>query len=239
MRFFRAASLAIILVSLMACSAFSGVRFVPDADKETPKSKGNVASEEFHDRLADVVGQDQPTTLSSMSAWLTQSNNSSYDSRGRVKASKKEQFENALKAMHDGQNGDAERLFLLVVDDAPELSGAWLNLGQVYRRLGRLEDANRALRRALDANENNVEIYNQLAIVVREQGLFVDAEALYLTALKRWPEHADMHRNLGILYELYSGKLDKALVHYERYLQLGDGTDTAVKHWVMDLKRRQ
>ena len=239
MRFFKSVSLTILLLLLTACSSFPGVRFVPGADTATTQSKENIASDEFKGRIKNVVGQDQPSTLSSISTWLAKPGSSSYNAKLRVSASKKKQFELALQAMQAGQNGESERLFLLVVDDAPELSGAWLNLGQVYRRLGRLEDANSALRSALDANDNNFEIYNQLAIVLREQGLFSEAEALYLASLKRWPEHAGMHRNLGILYELYNGELDKALFHYERYLQLSDGTDAAVKQWVMDLKRRQ
>jgi Flp pilus assembly protein TadD len=84
----------------------------------------------------------------------------------------------------------------------------------------------------------NLDAYNQLAILQREQGRFNEAEANYQKALTIWPFHAESHRNIGILYDLYLGKNAEALAHFEAYQQLrGDG-DKQVTGWIADLQRR-
>ena len=68
----------------------------------------------------------------------------------------------------------------------------------------------------------------------------------YLLALKVWPDGPETHRNIGILYELYMGRLRDAQQHYLQYLSLREkqgyiGDDTSyrqVKGWSIDLSRR-
>jgi hypothetical protein len=45
------------------------------------------------------------------------------------------------------------------------------------------------------------------------------------------------HYNLGVLNELYLQRLDDALMHFEKYQELG-GEDEQVGKWIADLKRR-
>jgi len=238
MKFYKLAPLVIVLVTLTACNSLSGVRFVADRDSDAKGSKEELATEALNEHDQLDLEQGNRGFLSSVSTWLVRPVDAPVRSKVRVSKADKQQFENALLTIQSEEYEEAERLLFILTNDNPELSGAWFNLGLVYRKLGRLDDANTALQRALDANEGNVDTYNQLAIVAREQGQFSTAETLYLTALKRWPQHAGSHRNLGILYELYSGQWEKALVHYERYLQVSDSADTSVAHWVTDLKRR-
>ena len=48
-------------------------------------------------------------------------------------------------------------------------------------------------------------------------GRFSEAEQSYTKALAVWQHDADTHRNLGILYELYMGRLLEAQQHYLQY----------------------
>ncbi len=149
-----------------------------------------------------------------------------------------QQFANATRAMRNKQWQQAETLLQQIVAQNNKLSGAYLNLGLVYRAQNETRRAEEAFSNAITANHTNLDAYNQLAILQREQGRFSDAEVNYKKALSVWPYHAESHRNIGILYDLYLGKNAEALAHFEAYQQLrGDG-DKQVIGWIADLQRR-
>ncbi|MGD8818404.1 MAG: tetratricopeptide repeat protein, partial [Acidobacteriota bacterium] len=64
------------------------------------------------------------------------------------------------------------------------------------------------------------------------------AESLYQTCIELQPDFKDAYLNLGILYELYLGKLPEALQYYRAYQSMLDEPDRRVQGWVMDLERR-
>ena len=78
---------------------------------------------------------------------------------------------------------------------------------------------------------------NQLGLLHRKNGNFLEAEATYLKAVTVSPDYALAHYNLGILYELYLQRLESALEHFEAYQALV-GEDKQVDKWIADLKRR-
>lgn len=81
-------------------------------------------------------------------------------------------------------------------------------------------------------------VYNERGIALREQGKFAEAEQAYLDALGQREAHPDSHRNLGILYDLYMGSTDQALLHFNRYQDLTGEEDRRVAGWIADLERR-
>lgn len=150
----------------------------------------------------------------------------------------RDRFAGALTSM-DRENWEQARQELeSMTRDFPQLSGPWVNLALVHREQGHLEEAEQALRRAIAANPNNLSAYNQLALLKREAGDFEAAERWYQQALEVWPFHAQTHRNLGILYDLYRGEHQKALRHYRAFQQRQDEPDREVMGWIMDLERR-
>lgn len=155
----------------------------------------------------------------------------------RVRGRSNEQFEAALSALDVGELAEAEQLLLGLTRSQPELSGPWLNLGQVYLGQDRESDAQEAFERAILANPANCAAYNQLGVLARRAGRFNDAEASYLACIQRDPSFPEVHLNLGILYELYLGRLPQALAAYRTYQELADD-HAQVDGWVMDLERR-
>ncbi len=149
-----------------------------------------------------------------------------------------QQFANATRAMRNKQWQQAETLLQQLVAQNNKLSGAYLNLGLVYRAQKEGKRAEQAFNDAINANHTNLDAYNELAILQRESGRFSDAESNYKKALSIWPFHAESHKNIGILYDLYLGKSAEALAHFEAYQQIrGDG-DKQVTGWIADLQRR-
>lgn len=147
-------------------------------------------------------------------------------------------FEQAIAAMRVDRMLEAEVVLLEITHDQPELAGPWINLGQVYVALNQPEDARLAFQQAIRANPRNCTAYNELGVLSRQFGDFAGAETHYLTCLEMIPSFKDAYLNLGILYELYLGKLPEALEAYRRYQSLLVEPDHRVRGWVMDLQRR-
>ena len=147
-------------------------------------------------------------------------------------------FEVALSAMQEQRFADAEVLLLELTAREPELSGPWANLGTVYLALEDPAAAQVAFRRAVDINPDNCAAYNEMGVMSRQSGDFLTAEANYLACVERVPDFREAYLNLGILYELYLGKLPEALAAYRTYQSLLEAPDRRVDGWVMDLERR-
>ena len=147
-------------------------------------------------------------------------------------------FRSAVVAMQQKNWDYAESTLKLLAERNPKLSGVHLNLGIVYRNKGNAEKAAEEFNRAINANMKNVEAYNQLAVLKREAGDFTEAERLYQRVLTIWPFFPEGHKNIAILYDLYLGKPEQALPHYQAYQQLLPAPDKQVDSWVADVQRR-
>jgi tetratricopeptide (TPR) repeat protein len=108
--------------------------------------------------------------------------------------------------------------------------------GKIERSEGSFEVA--SLEKAVAAGTAQPLHYNQLGIAYRQQGKFKEAGVAYEKALELDPAYAAPTLNLAILYDLYLGERDRALLLYERYLALAPGEATVTK-WVADLKNRK
>lgn len=148
-------------------------------------------------------------------------------------------FRNALVAMQSEDWNTAEKQLLDLQQKHPELSGPLVNLAIVYWRQEKTAEAENYFKQALAVNPLNNDAYIQYGLFLREHGRFADAESTYLKALEVWPHNAAAHRNLGILYDLYMGKFDAAMTHYEMVLKLSGEPNKEVEGWIIDLKRRQ
>ncbi|WP_082191539.1 tetratricopeptide repeat protein [Cellvibrio sp. pealriver] len=158
--------------------------------------------------------------------------------RPSVSRAAQQSFADATRAMRNKQWALAQSHLEKVIAENNKLSGAHLNLGLVYRAQQENKRAEQAFNDAIMANHTNLDAYNQLAILQREAGKFSEAESNYKKALSIWPFHAESHKNIAILYDLYMGKSAEALPHYEAYLQLRGGDDKQVVSWIADLQRR-
>ena len=147
-------------------------------------------------------------------------------------------FGDAVSSMQQKNWDRAETILQQLAAANPTLSGVHLNLGIVYRAKNLPAKAAESFNRAITANPKNVDAYNQLAVIKREAGDFAAAETLYQKALAVWPFYPDGHKNVAILYELYMGKPEQALPHYQAYQQLLAAPDKQVDSWIADLQRR-
>ncbi|MDX1404523.1 MAG: tetratricopeptide repeat protein [Woeseiaceae bacterium] len=146
-------------------------------------------------------------------------------------------YEQAVSSMAAGEMTDAELRFKEFLLSYPDFPGAHINLAIIYS--GRDDDAaaETSLDEALRIDPAHAVALNQLGMLRRRQGRFLEAESAYLKAVTAAPDYALAHYNLGVLNDLYLQRLDAALEHYERYQELA-GEDEQVGKWIVDLKRR-
>jgi tetratricopeptide (TPR) repeat protein len=80
--------------------------------------------------------------------------------------------------------------------------------------------AQKHFEKALALNPDNAKAANRLAKLLREQGEFTEAEALYSQAIAAQPMHASSYRNRAVLRDLYMNKKAMALQDYQDYAAL-------------------
>ncbi|MGD8593282.1 MAG: tetratricopeptide repeat protein [Gammaproteobacteria bacterium] len=150
----------------------------------------------------------------------------------------RQQYDDALTAMRNGDNAKAKDLLANLSKTYPELSGPYTNLGLIYFREGKIDEAEKTFLQAVKVNPKSAVSYNHLGIISRGKGKFQEAKEYYQKALKINDDYAYAHLNIGILYDLYLGELDKALEHYNRFQSLSPEKDPEVEKWIVDLQRR-
>ena len=117
------------------------------------------------------------------------------------------------------QLNEAVRLIESSLRTNPEHVEALNNLGVAYRRMGRLEDAMAAHRRAVELSPKSATAHNNLGTDLHALSRFEEARRHYETAIALDPSSAEAHRNLGAtLTEL--GRLDEAARPIQRSLEL-------------------
>jgi len=114
----------------------------------------------------------------------------------------------------------------------PAAAGALVNLGTIYYRQRKHQEAERHYLRAIEVDASYPLAHYNLGNVYDEQGDLTRAEEHYSTALRLNPNYADAHFNLALLAER-RGDFLKAVRHWKSYLKL-DSTGT----WA-NIARRQ
>ena len=128
-------------------------------------------------------------------------------------------------------------LLTKVVKVVPNAAVPNIDLALAYEKTGKLKQAEESLQLALRAEADNPVASNELALLYRKTGRFALARQLYEKILDKYPDYRMVHKNLGILCDLYMKDYECALKHYEFYSNVVQD-DKAVKIWIADLQKR-
>jgi len=205
-------SIFLLVLAISACSTLG------KKEKET---------EEMPEVVSEIEGEDAPFVL--MPDPYTP---------GNVPGSAQQEFANIKALVSAKKWGQAKSNLDVMIQTYPKLSGPYINLGIVHFKLKEYEDAEKAFQFAIETNPQNLDAYTALGLLYRGQGRFAEAEDIYLKALQVWPHHLASNINLGILYDLYMGRFEDALKHYELSQLISGGEDRQLKGWIADTKRR-
>lgn len=102
---------------------------------------------------------------------------------------------------------------------APQNLNAMINLGAMYNKTGRHQEAADVLRKAIAKEKSSSHGYYNLGIAQRHLGDLTMAAWAYREAIRISPQMVDAHQNLGnVLMEM--GQLKQAIAHYEQALKI-------------------
>jgi Tfp pilus assembly protein PilF len=146
-------------------------------------------------------------------------------------------FERAVAMLNDQEYGQAVDLLEEVIAQSPGVTAPYINIAIAYQHLGDLNKAEAHLKTALGLVPEHPAACNEYGLVCRKTGRFAEARAIYEKAIARFPDYYPVHRNLGILCDLYLKDSACALEHYEIYSGARPD-DKRVKSWIADLRAR-
>jgi tetratricopeptide (TPR) repeat protein len=164
-------------------------------------------------------------------------------SKNRVSGDLLSSFAKALLLKQEGKLDQAEQGFRRLTEQAPSLSGPWVQLADIsLLKQGEsqqaMSEAVALYQRAIKLNSHNVSAHNKLATVLRKQGNFDQALLHYQQAVASWPGFAEVYLNRGILYELYLGDKAQALQQYQLYQGFQAEPERQIQGWIIDLTRQ-
>ena len=146
-------------------------------------------------------------------------------------------FEHAVDMMKNQEYTQAIDLLEKVIEQSPGVTAPYINMAIACQHIGKLDQAEAHLNTALRLVPEHPVACNEYGLLYRKTGRFAEARAIYEKALSSFPDYYPVHRNLGILCDLYLNDLVCALEHYEIYSEARP-EDKQVKSWIADLRAR-
>lgn len=207
------AVLAMALSVLAGCATDGKVKAAPVADKPPVVTGPSVA------RLVDGREGFIITEMSTMDA-----------------ASRRD-FDRAVALLKDQDYGQAIDLLEKVIKQSPSVTAPYIDISIAYLRVGKPEKAEEHLQTALTLFPGHPVACNEYGLLYRKTGRFAEARAIYEKAIASFPEYYPLHKNLGILCDLYLNDPACAFEQYEIYSK-ATPEDAQVKLWIADVRAR-
>ena len=146
-------------------------------------------------------------------------------------------FDRAVAMLKDQDDGQAIDLLEKVIKQSPGVTAPHIDIAIAYLRVGKPSLAEEHIKKALVLFPEHPVASNEYGFLCRKTGRFAEARAIYEKAIARFPEYYPLHRNLGILCDLYLNDPACALEHYEIYSKARP-KDAQVTLWIADVRAR-
>jgi len=124
-----------------------------------------------------------------------------------------------------------------VIAQWPVMTAPHINVAIAYGRIDKPEQAEQHLKKALESIPGHPVASNEYGLLLRKAGRFAESRQIYEKSLAAFPEYYPIHKNLGILCDLYLKDSACAVEHYEIYSKAMP-KDEKVKLWLADLHTR-
>ena len=146
-------------------------------------------------------------------------------------------FDRAVALLKGQEYGRAIDLLEKVIERSPGVTAPYIDIAIAYQRVGKPERAEEHIKKALALFPDHPLASNEYGLLCRKTGRFAEARTVYETAIARFPEYYPLHRNLGILCDLYLNDPACAFEQYEIYSNARP-EDAQVKSWIAEVRGR-
>lgn len=146
-------------------------------------------------------------------------------------------FAQASALLEAAEYEKAIALLNKVIAQTPGITAPYIDLAIAYKQTNQTAPAEEQLKTALELVPGHPVASNEYGLLLRKAGRFAEGRAIYEKSLASFPEYAPIHKNLGILCDLYLHDLSCAVEQYELYSNAMP-KDEQVKIWIADLHAR-
>lgn len=154
-----------------------------------------------------------------------------------VNAQLRADFDQAGAMIKDGKYDKAIELLEKIIAQSQEITAPRINIAIAYERINKPEQAEQHLKKALELIPGHPVASNEYGLLLRKAGRFAESRRIYEKSLAAFPEYYPIHKNLGILCDLYLKDAACAVQHYEIYGKALP-RDQQVNLWLADLQTR-
>ena len=205
----------LLLLTLFLSACVDKVTIVPEPAIETVSVSENPVVTQLEDgRRGFIVTEVTHLT-----------DNARRDYEQAVELLKGEDFEHAIEIL--------EKIIAL----SPDVTAPYINIAMAYIRTDNPGPAEEHLKTALSLVPAHPVASNTYGLLLRKDGRFAEARQIYEEAVTRFPDYLPLHRNLGILCDIYLNDQECALSQYEYYRE-GDPDNKQVALWITELRMR-
>ena len=145
-------------------------------------------------------------------------------------------YKKGLVFLNNNELEEARNIFLDFNKTRPELAGPYANLAVIKIKENDYDSAFELVNLSLRKNPQLPQALNLLAFLEEKKGNIKSAEINYLKAIEHKEDYALAHYNLALLYDIYMQDINKAILHYERYMQLTGYKDKKTADWLEQIK---
>jgi tetratricopeptide (TPR) repeat protein len=157
--------------------------------------------------------------------------------QAEISAQAREDFEAAMQAIKAEEFEKGIALMDKVASGSQKTPVPLINLALAQKNIGKLDEAETNLKKALALEPDNPVASNELAILYRKAGRFAESRQAYETILKKYPHYPIANKNLGILCDLYLRDYACALKGYQAWSQAMPD-DRNARIWITDVQKR-
>lgn len=219
MRWLQTRTCAAFAVAVMGLSVIAGCSTIgkmkPASLTREPNGARGLAVERFDDGREGFIIKESP----------------------QMDETSRRDFDRAVGMLEEGEYVQAVDLLEKVIEKSPGVTAPYIDMAIACRHIGELERAEEHLKIALNLAPEHPVACNEYGLLYRKTGRFTEARAMYEKAISRFPDYYPVHRNLGILCDLYLNDPACALEHYEIYSRAMPD-DKQVTLWIADLRIR-
>jgi tetratricopeptide (TPR) repeat protein len=146
-------------------------------------------------------------------------------------------FDRANSLAKEGKNDKAAEIMESVIQKNPQLASPHINAAFIYMHMGKYDQAENHFKSALAIIPNHPVAANEYGLLLRKNGKFNDARQVYEKSIEAFPDYLPLHRNLGILCDIYLNDPACALREFKFYSTYAP-TDEKVKLWISEISMR-